>query len=194
MRIMLDPSDGSHPPDATLAAQTGHPDEDGEFKTYGVPPGRYVVRVTLAPAGWFLKSALYQNRDIADLPLDLESKDATGVVLTFTDRPAGLSGTVRGPDGPDPTAVVLVYPVDSAAWSSSGALSRRMRTARAAKDGSYSLQALPGGEYYVVAVQEDAIGDWQDPALLRALSRVAQTIRLLDGEQKTQNLTAAVLR
>ena len=101
---------------------------------------------------------------------------------------------MRGADGPDPTAVVIVYPVDSAAWSSSGALSRRMRTARAAKDGSYSLQALPAGEYYVVAVQEDASATGRIPALLRALSRVAQTIRLLDGEQKTQSLTAAVLR
>ena len=63
-----------------------------------------------------------------------------------------------------------------------------MRTARAAKDGSYTLQPLPAGEYYVVAVQEDQVGDWQDPALLQALSRVATTIRLLDGEQKTQNL------
>jgi uncharacterized protein (DUF2141 family) len=194
MRIMLDRSDGSASPDSLLATQTGHPDEDGQFKTYGVPPGRYVLRVNPMPAGWFLKSAIYQSRDIADLPLELESKDANGVVITFTDSPARLSGTVRGANGPDPTAVVLVYPVDSEAWSSSGARARRMRTARAAKDGSYSLLALPGGEYYVVAVQEDALGDWQDPAVLRSLSRVAQTIRLLEGEQKTQHLTSAVLR
>jgi hypothetical protein len=101
---------------------------------------------------------------------------------------------VRGAGGPDATAIVLVYPVDTAAWSSSGALSRRMRTARAARDGSYQLQALPAGEYYVVAVQEDLIGDWQDPALLQALARLARTVRLLDGEQKTENLTAAAIR
>ena len=194
MHLTLDPADGSRAADFTLATQTGRPDESGQFKTYGVPPGRYILRVSQLPTGWFLKSALYQNRDIAEVPLDLESKDANGVVLTFTDRPASLSGTVRGAAGTDPTAVVLVYPVDSAAWSSSGALSRRMRTARAATDGTYSVEGLPAGEYYVVAVQEDAVGDWQDPALLRALSRVAQTVRLLDGEQKTQNLAAAVLR
>ena len=45
-----------------------------------------------------------------------------------------------------------------------------------------------------VAAQEDTLGDWRDPALLRSLSRVAQTIRLLDGEQKTQDLTAPVRR
>ena len=194
MRITLDPVDGSLPADPTLATETGRPDENGQFKTYGVPPGRYVIRVTPRQPGWFLKSAIYQNRDIADLPLDLESKDANGVVLTFTDRPSGIAGTVRGADGPDSTAVVLAYPVDPAAWSSSGALSRRMRTARAAKDGAYAIQGLPAGEYYLVAVQEERIGDWQDPALLTALSRLAQTVRLGDGEQKTQNLSPASLR
>jgi uncharacterized protein (DUF2141 family) len=194
IRITLDPADGTRLGDSTLALQTGRPEENGEFRTYGVPPGRYVLRVSPLPAGWFLRSALYQNRDIADMPLELESKDVAGIVITFTDRPASLAGTVRGAEGPDPTAVVLAYPVDASAWSSSGALSRRMRTARAAKDGSYSMQALPAGEYYLVAVKEDQVGEWQDPALLRALSSLAQTIRLLDGEQKTLNLTAAILR
>jgi hypothetical protein len=159
-----------------------------------VPPGRDVLRVSRLPAGWFLKSALCQGRDVEDVPLDLTSKDAGGVVITFTDRPSSLSGVVRGGDGSDPTALVLVYPVDSAAWSSSGALSRRMRTARAAKDGTYSLQALPAGEYYVVAVHDDMPGEGQDPAVLQALSRVARTTRLVDGEQKIENLTAVTIR
>jgi uncharacterized protein (DUF2141 family) len=194
MRITLDPADGSPSGDGTLALETGRSEESGDFRTYGVPPGRYVVRVSVLPAGWFLKSALYQNRDVADLPLELVSKDVSGVVITFTDRPSSIAGTVRGADGPDPTAVVLAYPVESAAWSSSGALSRRMRTARAAKDGSYSLQTLPAGDYYIVAVREDQVGEWQDPALLQALSRYAQTVRLADGEQKTQNLVSATIR
>lgn len=194
MRITLDPADGSSPSDGTLALTTGRPEENGEFRTYGVPPDRYIVRVSPLPAGWFLKSALYQNRDIADLPVELTSKDVSGVVITFTDRPSGISGTVRGTSGPNPSAIVLAYPVDSAAWSSSGALSRRLRTARAGIDGSYSLQGLPAGESYLVAVQEDQVGEWQDPALLRALSGLARTIRLVDGERKTQDLRSAEIR
>ena len=194
MRITLAPADGSSPTDFTLATQTGRPDEGLQFKTYGVPPGQYLLRVSPLPAGWFLKTALYQNRDIAETPLELGSKDVTGVVLTFTDRPAAITGTVQGADGPDPTAIVIAYPVDSAAWSSSGGLSRRMKTARVTKDGSYTLQPLPAGEYYLVAVQEDQVVDWQDPSLLQALSRVAMTIRLSDGEQKMQSLRSAAIR
>ena len=52
----------------------------------------------------------------------------------------------------------------------------------------------PAGEYYLIAVKEDQVGDWQDPALLRALSSLAMTIRLVDGERKTQDLTSATVR
>ena len=194
LRITLDPADGSKLPDATLAFQTGRPDEKGEFTTYGVPPGRYVIRVSPIPIGWFFKGAMLQGRDVADTPLELESKDVSGIVITFTDRPSSITGTVRGPDGPDPSAIVLAYPVDSNVWSSSGALSRRMRTARAAKDGTYTLTALAPGEYYVVAVQEDLVGEWQDPALLQALTRVARQIRVVEGERRTQDFTAAQIR
>ena len=194
LRITLDPADGSKLPDATLAFQTGRPDEKGEFTTYGVPPGRYVIRVSPIPIGWFFKGAMLQGRDVADVPLELESKDVLGIVITFTDRPSSISGTVRGADGPDPTAIVLAYPVDSNAWSSSGALSRRMRTARASKDGTYSLAALAPGEYYVVAVQEDLVDEWQDPALLQALTRVARQIRLVEGERKAQDFVSAQIR
>jgi hypothetical protein len=158
MRITLDPADGTRSIDETLATQTGHPDESGQFKTYGVPPGRYVLRVSPLPAGWFLESALYQGRDIADMPLELGSKDVDGVVITFTDRPSRLAGVVRSADGPDPTAIVIAYPIDPAAWTSSGAMSRRMRTVRASRDGSYSMPSLPAGEYYLAAVQEERLG------------------------------------
>jgi len=193
MRIFLDPADGSRLPDRTLALFTGHPDENGEFSTYGVPPGRYVVGVGGPPAGWFLKSVTYQGRDISDLPIDL-SADATGVVITYTDRPSTIAGAVTGPHGPDGDAVVIVYPVDRDAWGMAGRVPRRMRTARVKPTGEYTVAALPPGDYYVVAVKEDALGEWQDPALLMALTRVAQQVQVTDGERKAVNLSSAEIR
>jgi hypothetical protein len=69
-----------------------------------------------------------------------------------------------------------------------------MRTARARPSGEYAVTALPPGDYYVVAVKEDAIGDWQDPALLQALSRVAQQVRVTEGERKAVNLSSVEIR
>jgi len=194
IRLMLDPADGSRLPDRTLTLQTGHPDESGQFTTFGVPPGRYVVNVGSVPAGWYLKSVSYQGHDIAETAVELGARDAAGVVITFTDRPSAIDGVVGGLAGPDADAVVLAYPTDQDAWSMSGSVPRRLRTARANTAGEYSLASLPSGEYYVVAVKEDAIGDWQDPALLQALARVAQHVRLSDGERKHLNLSAAEIR
>lgn len=194
IRIFLDPADGSRQPDKTLALQTGHPDENGEFATYGVPPGRYIVAVGGPPPGWFLKSMMYEGRDVSDAAIELGTKDATGVVITYTDRPSTIAGVVTAPRGPDPDAVVLVYPIDQESWSLSGSVPRRMRTARAKPSGEFAVTALPPGDYYVVAVKEDTIGDWQDPALLQALSRVAQQVRVTEGERKAVNLSSVEIR
>jgi hypothetical protein len=69
-----------------------------------------------------------------------------------------------------------------------------MRTARAAADGSYIFPALPPGAYYVAAVQEDTVDEWQDPAFLESLSRSATEIMLAEGERKTLELRTAAIR
>jgi hypothetical protein len=194
VRITLDPADGS-PAAPGLSFVTGHPDETGQFATYGVPSGKYVVRVAgLAFPNWVLKGVFYQGHDLTDEPIDMTSSDITGVTLTLTDRPASLVGTVSSGGVPDGNAVVLVYPRDATAWASSGALSRRMRVARPGADGTYMMPSLAAGEYNVVAVEEDLLGEWQDPALLEALSRRAEHVLVRDGDRKLVNLNPAAIR
>jgi hypothetical protein len=193
IRINLDPADGSRLADTGLAFQAGRPDEDGAFRTFGVPPGQYVLRAN-PPAGWTLKGAFLNGRDLSDAPFDLETRDLTGVVLTFTDRPASLTGHVRSGQAIDPAAVVIAFPTDPSAWIGRGPFPRRVRTARAGVDGTYTITALVPGEYYVAAVAEEGFADWQDPALLAALSRIARQVRVTDGERRTQDLTTAVVR
>ncbi len=51
--------------------------------------------------------------------------DATSLVVTYTDRPSKVSGTVTDARGAaSPTAVVLVFPVDPRRWSGYGASPR----------------------------------------------------------------------
>ena len=193
IRINLDPADGSRLPNRTISFEAGHPDEDGRFRTFGVPPGRYVLRAN-PPSGWFLKGAFLGGADLSDVPVEISGKDLSGVVITFTDRPAALTGIVRAGQTPDADAVVVAFPTDASTWQARGAYPRRMRIGRTERDGSYTINGLLPGEYHVVAIHEDAAPDLEDPSLLEALARVARQVRLLDGERRTENMATAVVR
>ena len=186
LRVVLEPADGS-PSAPGLETESGHPDPDGGFRTLGVPPGRYVVRIAGPPLpGWTFKGADYDGRDLVDTPIDLR-KDVAGVVLSFTDRPGSIEGSVQSGLQLDADAVVAAYPVDETAWTDAGAAVRRIKVAHATRDGSFTLADLPAGEYYVVAVK-DVAASWQDPAWLRALTSAARQVRVIDGERTSVTL------
>jgi protocatechuate 3,4-dioxygenase beta subunit len=165
----------------------GRADETGVFKTYGVPAGKYVVRVIGAPPGWTLKSVMAEGRDVSEVPLDLRTTDVANVVVTFTDRPTKLSGVARTSTGNgDPDAVLVVFPTDPGAVSEYNP--RRVRGTHAGRDGSYTFTGLPAGDYYVAAIHEDTTGDWRDPRVLEDLARGASQVRLADGDTRVQDV------
>ncbi len=173
---------------------SGRADRSGAFTTYSVPAGRYLMRVSGIPRGWTFRAATYNGRDVSEAALDLEGADATGVVISFTDRPTELSGTVHASDGrSDADATVLIFPSDPQAWTSL-AQQRRFRTLRTTKMGGFTTAGLPAGSYYAVAVPDEAIGDWLEPTVLEALARGATEIRLDDGEKKSQDLRTREIR
>jgi hypothetical protein len=192
VRIALESVDGTPLPQR-LSFETGHPDENGQFVTTGVPPGRYLLRVTTTIPGWFFRGALAEGRDLADAPVDLRA-DVRNVVLAFTDRPSSIGGTVQGDHGPDGDAVVIAFPTDPGSWIDHGSSQRRLRTTRAAKDGAYTLPFLPPGEYYVVAVKDEFVGDPYEPAFLESLVHAAQQVRLIEGDRKIQDLRTVAIR
>jgi hypothetical protein len=173
----------------------GRVDESGAFTTYGLPGGKYLVRIGGNPPGYTLRSVMSEGRDISDTPLDLGAADVGNIVITFTDRPTKLTGSVRGPDGNvDPDAMVVVFPADSTAWTNFGLNPRRMRSTRVAKRGTYTFTGLPPGEYVLAAVKEENLGSWQYPDMLEALSRLGNLVRLLEGDTRTQDLKTGVVR
>jgi hypothetical protein len=170
---------------------------DGQFRTLGYAPGKYVVNVSPGGPGmeWTLKAATFGGRDVSDEPLDIAGSDVDGVVLVLTDRPTQLSGTVRTAQGQgDGQADVIVFPADHDRWKQYGVTARRARSVRATKTGAYSIQGLPAGDYYVIAVDSTSSREWQDPKFLEAASRVATRITLVDGDKKTTDLKASRIR
>lgn len=188
--ITLEPADPSATAAGTspVALPPGHADDTGAFKTAGAPRGHYRVRVGALP-GWELKGVMAEGRDISETPLDLRTTDVNDVVITFTDRPTKVAGRVLTNDGnPDADAIVVTVPLDQSSSSEYGVNPRRVRSTHAARDGSYTITALPPGEYSVVAIHEDTTPDWQDPRVLEELARSGSDVRLTEGDTRVQNL------
>lgn len=194
IRVSVEQADGRTV--APTTAYRSQVEDTGAFYTVGLIAGRYFIRVTTAPRNWTFKSAVINGRDVADTPLVLEANDADGLVITFTDRPSGLAGTVRNAQGAaDQNATVLVFPHDPAAWTDIGANPRRLRSSRPSRDGAFMVPGMPPGDYDVVAVSDEIAANWQDPAFLRTLSRVATRVAVVEGQTASVDLrTAQVAR
>jgi hypothetical protein len=201
--VQINPVSGSAPIQILLAAK--RVETDGRFSSIGYPPGRYSVSASVpnapnpagapvASANWTLKSATFNGRDVSDEGLEVGADDIAGIVLTFTDRPTELSGTVRDDKGPDTHASVIIIPADSQAWKQGMTNARRLRNVRTTTTGAFSAPGLPPGDYLVAAVKEDAITEWQDPKFLEKVIAVATHITLGDGEKKSQELSTKTIR
>lgn len=173
---------------------------DGTFTISGVAPGKYRLNtpfgmvptatasaMNLMSGGWTLKSVMVNGRDIADAAIDMKAgADLSGVVATFTDTPAELSGTVLDAAGRvTPNFPIVVFSTDRGYWTLG---SRRVQTARPSSDGKFKVTGLPAGEYFVCAVTAVDRTEVYDPAFLEQLVPVAFKITIADGEKKTQDL------
>jgi hypothetical protein len=195
INIQLSSADGRSTSTNQVTLARGVVNESGQFKTYQQPPGRYTLRVLGLIPGWTLKGAVVNGVDIADAPLTLGSEDVTGVVMTFTDTPAVLSGTVRAAQGAgEPTAAVLIFPANPREWVDFGMTPRKLRLARPSLTGVYEVSGLPAGDYLVVAVEAERAVDWQTPAVLKTLAADATRVTLADAEKRSIDLTVSVRR
>lgn len=187
-----------------LNTATGAANADGTFAVRGLVPGKYAVTVSGKPmrlnpiipgmpaatSGWVVKSIRWRDQDLADAGVDVQPEaPVTGVIVTLTDRPSELSGTVIDVAGrPTGAFPIVVYSVERAFW---GAGSRRVVQAQPASDGKFKVIGLPPGEYYVSAVTRLEPGDLENRQFLEDLLPAAIRLSLADGEKKTQDLKLA---
>jgi len=169
---------------------------DRTFTMTNVMPGSYNLRVSATPAGvagapgWSLKSAMVQGRDVADVPLLIGPGEAVAeVVITFTDQPTEISGTLLDAAGrPNSAYSIVVFSTDRRFWLQT---SRRTQAVRPATNGTFKIAGLPAGDYLLTAVTDYDPTDLYDPSFLEQLQAAAYKLTLADGEKKKQDLKLA---
>jgi hypothetical protein len=120
--------------------------------------------------------------------VDLDD-DISDVVVTLTDRPTTLKGSVRTSAGSaDTEADVIVFPVNPLRWSGFSQSPLRIRNVRTDANGAYLLTGLPPGDYFVAAISDASAGGWQSAKFLESLSRQAVRVTLAESAPVTQDL------
>ena len=92
---------------------------------------------------------------------------------------------------PGPVAAIIAFPVEREQWTNYGWEPARFRTVRAGSAGTFQIQRLPAGEYFLIAVNPAQIDAWTDPQFLAVASARATRVTLAWGDKKTQDLTYA---
>ncbi|HYT65762.1 MAG TPA: carboxypeptidase regulatory-like domain-containing protein [Vicinamibacterales bacterium] len=189
MRVALQPvqSQGA----VTLAPSGARIDASGRFEITGILPGRYRLTASLPglgrPGNWYLRSAVVNGQDTIDMPIEIRPNELIrDALVTLSDHPAQLTGTVQNAAGGAPNEfTVILFPADQALWL---AQSRRIHGLRPSADGAFSFSVLPPGEYLLAAIDDVEPNEWFDPALLQRLVPTAMKVVLADGEQKVQDI------
>jgi CBS domain-containing protein len=175
----------------SLPLQAARLAEDGSFVTAGYPAGRYFLNLVGRLPGWLIKSAMVNGVDALEQPFELSSDNIGNVVVTITDRPSSITGTVTASSGAPAEAAVVMFPAAYREWIAHGMPQRVLRNVRTQANGSYTLQGLPARDYLIVALADADLPDLQNPAVYEALARAATTITVGDGDTRTIALKLA---
>ena len=188
MRINLTPIDPVPLPTAVTPAVLS---ADGTFRFRSVVPGAYMLTVSPANAldrrlTWSIESIMNNQRAVT-APLIVHSgADVTDLQVTMTDRPTGVSGTLLDGNGtPAPDHFVLVFSVDSAHWTRG---SPRVRHGRPSSSGSFEIDSLPPGDYFLAVLSELDPDRPSDAEFLTTLIPDSIRLSVSRGEMRRQDL------
>lgn len=175
---------------------SGPMEADGSFKLEGVAPGRYLLSAsmpgtTAAGGPWLLKSARVGDVDAADTAFEVRpNQSIQGIVLTFTDKSAELTGSLLDATGKPTTALsIILFSTDRTMWSNR---SRRMRPpVRPGSDGKFRFTSLLPGEYYLGALSDFEQSELFKPEFLEQVAAGAMKVTIREGEKKVQDVKIA---
>jgi hypothetical protein len=134
-----------------------------------------------------MKSSVIRGKESLDGSVDIQAGgDLTDWVVTYTDHPTEISGTLQNSSGRSTSDYfIVVFSTNKADWIPR---SRRIAQTRPGNDGRYAVRNLPAGEYWIAALTDLAFTDLFEPSFIEGLVNGAVKVTIGDGERKTQDL------
>ena len=152
---------------------------DGRFYLTGLY-GRARLVLSATSGGWYFKSVRISGVDATHRGFDFGFAQETfrDALIQIAPATGVVSGRVASPSGGPAVGPVIVFSIDREKWF---ATSSYVKRAQSSPDGSFRVDGLPPGDYYVAAVapQEFAdSGNWQEPEGLDALTSASLRVTL----------------
>lgn len=154
------------------------------FETAGLMPGPHRFNVPNPQGPWSLQSITMGGRDMVDVVFTLD-EDVTDVVITFTDQPAEISGTVSGQHK---DASIYLYPADRRRWPLLSAATLVVRAVRVESDGRFRIPRVVPGDYLILAAVEHPTMNWPEVEWMTRASAFATPVTVAAQQKQTVSL------
>lgn len=145
-------------------------------------PGLQRLHAQVRAPGWFVQGITLDGRDIRGENIQIgNGQRLEGLEVLLTDRPTRVVGSVRHFGKEDGSgSFVVVFPVDTTHWDRAYELALK----RLDPQSRFSVEGLPPGRYYVVAVDTVDAANWSAPELLEKLAASAESFTIAEAETK----------
>ncbi len=158
---------------------------DGTFELKS-GPGKMRINV-FGAAGWTIRSVRLNGTDITDAGIEFKAgEDIAGLEVEMTNKVTAISGLVTNARGePVKEYSAIAFAQDREKWKMSG---RYQGMGRPDQDGRFKINALPPGDYYIVALDKIDPGQISDPDFLETIRTKATAFTIREGETRTVDL------
>jgi hypothetical protein len=167
-----------------MGAGQGSAKDDFTFELK-VPPGHYTLRLAGPLTDWNMHAVRLHDIDVTDNGFDVSSSGVSDVVIELTSKPTGATGKVLDENGqPMRDVWVVTFAQDPQRW---GTPTRYVSAVRPNNNDVYTA-TVPAGDYFIAALSDIELGEWNDPDVLATLRDRATRITIADGERKAMDL------
>jgi len=181
LRIMLAANE-----DAFLMPAGATADESGVFTLTKVATAPYELNVPRVPAGAYLKSVLWNGRDILGQPLDLSAGTGGDLQVLLGTDGGSVDAAASHDDKPVSDATVVLLPEDP-----SRRYPENTRSEETDDKGHAAFKDVPPGNYLLFAWEKVEEGAWFDPAFVKTASSAATKVSV--GPKESQRVEIKVI-